>query len=148
VLVAEASPAATPPPERSPTCSALLTVKQVDADSSSCVIDTRVRDNAGELVYPCEGGEANARFFQAHFRGSVTAGVVDVALSTTFDFEDGCRWISEQHITGPVSATTLEYRYTEAPAPGQSGCAPACTARASVGVARRRGAMIPSPGTP
>jgi len=125
----------TPIAEPPKTCGAHLTAKQVNANSSTCFVDARVRDGVGELVYPCAGGEAEARFASARFSGSVSDGLVDLTLSTTFDFEDGCHWVSHQQIRGMLSAPALEYGYTEEAAPGQSGCASPCTAQAMVAVA-------------
>lgn len=143
VVVVESAPpplsVAAPPSDHGEQCSVLLAVKPIVMDSSTCFIDARVRDKVGELVFPCAGGAAEARFSGARFQGSVSRGMVDVSLSTSFDFEDGCRWVSQQHLSGPASGPELEYTYTEAPAPGQRGCASACAAQARVTVSRRRG---------
>ena len=141
VVVVDAPPlaVAAPPTDHAETCVALLAVEPIDMSSRTCFIDARVRDKVGELVFPCAGGDAEARFTGARFRGAVSSGVVDVSLSTAFDFEDGCRWVSQQHIRGSLSGPALEYSYTEAPEPGQSGCAAACAAQAVVAVRPRRG---------
>lgn len=119
------------------TCAAVIEVQQVAANRPTCFVDARVRNEAGELRFPCEGGDAEARFAGAHFLGRASGDEVDVTLQTTFDFEDGCRWVSEQRIRGSLSANELDYTYTEAPAPGQSGCTSPCAARAKVAVSRR-----------
>lgn len=139
VIEAPTPPAvAAPPTHHSDICVADIRMRPIKPDSSTCFIDARVRDKGGELTFPCRGGDAEARFPGAHFRGRVSGGELDVSLQTTFDFEDGCRWVSEQHIRGSVLGADLDYAYTEAPAPGQSGCASACTARAKVAVRRRQ----------
>jgi polyprenyl P-hydroxybenzoate/phenylacrylic acid decarboxylase-like protein len=61
-------------------------------------------------------------------------GVLDVRLTTTFRYTDGCDWVSTQRITGDPRAPTLQYDYQEAIAPGQRGCATACGATATVSV--------------
>ena len=121
-------------------CAADIYVTSITSDPLGCFLDVRVRDEAGELTFPCEGGDAQARFPHVYFRGRASGDVVDLTLQTTFDFVDGCRWTSEQNIRGSVSAGELDYAYTEAPAPGQSDCASACTARAKVTVRRRSAA--------
>jgi len=49
---------------------------------------------------------------------------------TSFEFEDGCKWDTEQHLSGSLEDRKFSFRYTERPRPGQRGCAPACTASA------------------
>lgn len=129
-----------PPTHHGERCTVSLGVEPIVASSPTCFVDARVRDGKGEIAFPCTGGDAEARFGSTRFRGAVSQGVVDVSLSTTFDFKDGCRWISQQRITGALSEPALEYSYTESPAPDQSGCASACSARARLAVGRRRGA--------
>ena len=92
------------------------------------------RGDLGELVFHCDGGAAEARFGAARFRGAIRHGVLDVVMTAPFDWDDGCKWASEQHLRGRLSVGTLEYTYTEAPLHAQDGCAPPCAARAQVSV--------------
>jgi hypothetical protein len=127
------------PPEPAETCTAFVFVEKLALDPPTCFVDAKVQDRPGELTYPCGGGKADARFPGSVFQGAVTSGRLDVSLTTRFDWEDGCKWASEQHISGPISARTLEYTYTEGPLPGQEGCMGSCTARAKVRVRPRAG---------
>jgi hypothetical protein len=114
------------------TCTALLKVVQLGRSSSTCWIDERVSKTQGRLTYPCAGGAAEATFGEAVFTGELRDGRADLALTTTFDFQDGCRWTSDQHITGRLATDHMDYAYSEAPLAGQSGCASACTAKGAV----------------
>ena len=84
--------------------------------------------------YRCRGGEASAAFGPHTFTGSYMGGRLDVRLTTTFHFSDGCDGVSTQRIFGDPRAPTLQYDYQEAIAPGQRGCAAACGATATVAV--------------
>jgi hypothetical protein len=124
---------------RDGTCTARLRVQPISPDSSSCFIDARMRDQTGELLFPCDGGPAVARFRGARFEGTVQSEQVDLTLRTSFDFDDGCRWGSDQRIHGSLLSPTLGYTYNEAPEPGQSGCSRACTAEATIVVSDLQG---------
>jgi hypothetical protein len=102
---------------------------------ATCFVDDVVsRNNPGALVYRCRGGEASAAFGPHTFTGSYMGGRLDVRLTTTFHFSDGCDGVSTQRIFGDPRAPTLQYDYQEAIAPGQRGCAAACGATATVAV--------------
>lgn len=119
-----------------PLCTARLVVRQTDG-ASGCFIDERVTGAPGELRYPCGGGPATATFRNGRFAGRVEAdGTVSLALATSFPFSDGCRWRSAQAIDGRLASGRLAFRYTEAPAPGQRGCASPCRATGEVEVLR------------
>ncbi len=116
-------------------CRATLTAGVVAPSMSTCFVDEVVsRNNPGTLTYRCRGGEASAAFGPNTFAGSYMGGVLDVRLTTTFRYTDGCDWVSTQRITGDPRAPTLQYDYQEAIAPGQRGCATACGATATVSV--------------
>jgi hypothetical protein len=119
------------------TCHAVLWIEDIIRDRPECYVDVHLRGEPGELVYPCAGGRAEARFRSAVFRGAVRGGTIELALGTRFDWEDGCAWTSTQRIEGSLAGKSLGYVYSEAPAPDQEGCLPACGARARVRVVRQ-----------
>lgn len=114
-------------------CTAVVTVRQT-AGAGGCFIDERVTGAPGVLRYPCAGGPATAAFATATFAGTVTDGVVDLRLVTSFDFSDHCRWQSTQTLHGTLDSHRLAFTYHEAPAPNQRGCASACSATATATV--------------
>jgi len=118
------------------TCGATLRVYDVRV-RASCTIDERVTAAPGVLTYPCEGGPATATFGESVFAGTVgPTGDVDLSIRTGFDFTDGCHWETKQYLRGNLSSGALAYEYREEPDSGQSGCAGACIASASVTVTR------------
>src|SRR6476620_4930036 len=66
-------------------CHMTIHIDDVRANSSSCVIDERVRGKPGALTYACGGGAADAAFGAARFRGSVRDGLLEMSLSTEFN---------------------------------------------------------------
>ncbi len=116
-------------------CRATLSAGVVSPDRGGCFVDEVVsRNNPGTLVYACRGGEATATFGAYRFQGSYMGGQLDVRLTTMFRFSDGCNWVSTQRIYGDPRAPTMRYTYQEAIAPGQRGCAAACSATATITV--------------
>src|SRR5262245_6323729 len=73
-----------PPTDQDERCTVSLGVEPIVASTPTCFVDARVRDKRGELVFHCAGGDAEARFRGARFRGTVSDGAVDVSLTTTF----------------------------------------------------------------
>jgi hypothetical protein len=126
-----ASPEPTAPEPATPgphgPCTATLTLEPLTIEPSTCFVDTKFKGKEGKLTYPCGGGPARARFPGVTFKGDVTGDVVNVFIVTDFDWTDGCKWRSEQHIFGRLPGGTLELALA-----GQAGCDPACTARATV----------------
>jgi hypothetical protein len=127
---------ATAPPVDRPDagpCAATLVAAAVTA-TPGCWVDEKVANQTTSLTYACAGGAAVAPF-DVDFVGSVsTDGRVDLGATSDFEWDDGCRWRSEQRIVGALSAGTLDYSYTEKPIAGE-GCASAhCTASAQVAV--------------
>ncbi|MBI5513669.1 MAG: hypothetical protein HY909_07860 [Deltaproteobacteria bacterium] len=112
-------------------CTAELTAHPT-VGAGGCFIDERVTRSVGLLRYPCAGGPATAAFATATFSGTVTDGVAELQLTTRFHFSDGCDWQSTQRLHGPLASRHLAYTYTEAPVPGQRGCASSCRATADV----------------
>jgi hypothetical protein len=114
-------------------CTARLFVGAV-TPSPGCWVDEKVGKRTGTLAYLCGGGAASTQL-GVEFSGTVSAtGQVDVAATTTFAWSDGCKWQSEQRITGRLSSGSLTYGYREAPIEG-THCQPAhCTASAKVSV--------------
>jgi hypothetical protein len=112
-------------------CMELLTVGALGESNGSCFVDARVRGVRGVLVYACDGGDAEADFGKAKFHGTFHDGALDISLETSFDFSDGCKWVSHQRISGTMR-NKVTYTYGEAPKPGQHNCASACTATANV----------------
>ena len=98
-----------------------------------CWVDEKVSKNAGVLRYPCGGGPATLSFGTWRFVGTVTDGRIDVALSSRFDWQDGCTWQSNQRISGALRSRELSYEYSEHPISG-SGCFRPCGASATVRV--------------
>ena len=105
-------------------CSVPLHVDSIDVPFG-CIIDLRVGHDA-TLGFPCEGGAASATFPSGTFTGTVSGGAVNLALATRFEPGDGCVWVTHQTITGSLGSGMLAYSYTEAPAPGETGCLPPC----------------------
>ncbi len=116
-------------------CRARLVVRQTEG-ASGCFIDERVTGAPGELRYPCGGGAATATFRNGVFAGTVGAsGEVSLSLRTRFHYGDGCDWATAQSLRGSLTSG-VRFEYTEAPVPGQRGCARACHATGDVEVQR------------
>ncbi len=116
-------------------CRARLVVRQTEG-ASGCFIDERVTGAPGELRYPCGGGAATATFRNGVFAGTVGAnGEVSLSLRTRFHYGDGCDWATVQNLRGALTSG-VRFEYTEAPVPGQRGCARACHATGDVEVQR------------
>jgi hypothetical protein len=123
-------PSMPPPTGAERFCEKHLTVARTEG-AEGCFIDERVTQAPGVLRYPCEGnGWVKAVFGQALFLGRLDGGQVDLVLNTEFDFSDRCEWTTDQHLRGALSSPALDYSYSEAPKPGQQGCANPCRATA------------------
>lgn len=98
------------------------------ARRGSCWIDVEATTLVGVLTMPCDGSDGAAQLTLGArvFRGDVESGLLTLTLTTTFDWMDGCEWMSTQTIHGDANAETLPFEYTEAPSPGQLGCNPRC----------------------
>jgi len=114
-----------------PKCPTRLTVKSTNKPGS-CFIDERVTNRQGVLQYQCGDGPASATFGSDRFEGAVKDGQLSIELKTEFPFSDHCKWQSTQRIEGTMQPGGLVFTYTEAPLPGQKGCASACTASGAV----------------
>jgi hypothetical protein len=114
------------------TCERRIHVDTISLSDSGCFLDQRVEGRDGVLRYPCAGGSAVATVEGATFVGSSEGDAVDVELSSSYEHTAGCTWITTQVIRGSLSSGTLEYRYSEAPSVGESGCASACYGTARV----------------
>jgi hypothetical protein len=114
-----------------PRCGAKLVVRETNKPGA-CWLDERVTKHVGTLQHSCGDGPASATFGTDRFEGAVKAGHLSVGLETEFVFGDHCKWKSTQRIEGTLESTELVYTYSEAPLPGQKGCASACTATGSV----------------
>ncbi|MBX7194946.1 MAG: hypothetical protein K1X94_23030 [Sandaracinaceae bacterium] len=113
-------------------CRASLVVAQLDVQPG-CTVDTRISGASGVLTHACGPGPAEARFGDSVFTGEVdAAGRAHLVIRTEFPFSDGCRWETKQEIEGNVQGGVWQYAYREQPLPGQSGCANACLATASI----------------
>lgn len=116
-----------------PLCWHTLEVLEITRSSSTCFVDTVVKEGAfGELAVDCSGGAAEATFGDHVFRGSFDGDQVDICTGTSFDWSDGCRWDSSQRVQGSIGSGEVRFDYTEAPAPGQTRCLTPCTATARV----------------
>ena len=122
-------------PASGPTCERPVDVTSFDLSRATCWVDTAVMAGAkGTLQTPCTGdGEAVLTLGGMKFTGVIIGGKLAVCAGTEFDWSDGCAWTSAQRIEGDPSRG-LVFHYSEAPKPKQSGCAPACTATASLRV--------------
>jgi hypothetical protein len=107
-------------------CSLELTLTTFKGNSADCYFDTKVRES-GTLTAPCDEGPAHAQFHGQAFTGNVKDGQLSLSSRTEFDFSDGCRWESEQTITGVLRDGRLQFRYSERPIRGKY-CASACSA--------------------
>lgn len=113
-------------------CRATLVVAQLEVQPG-CTVDTRISGASGALSHACGPGPAEARFGDSVFTGEVDAqGVARLSIRTEFPFSDGCRWETKQEIEGRIGGGRWQYTYREQPLDGQSGCANACVARASM----------------
>lgn len=119
-----------PPPDG--TCERAIHVESISLSSGGCFVDQQVEGTDGVLRYECAGGAASATFAGASFVGSIEGDAVDVELSTSYAHTDGCTWVTTQVIRGSLSSGALEYRYSEAPSVGDSGCASPCYGTARV----------------
>jgi hypothetical protein len=127
------TPATQPPPG---TCVATISVGTVQT-RPGCQIDTRVSSRTTTVNFPCNGGNATASFGDAVFTGTITPdGTAQLSLRTTFPYRDGCTWETKQEIAGSLASGTLSYSYNERPLANQNGCAPGCSAQASVRATR------------
>jgi hypothetical protein len=91
----------------------------------------------GTLRWDCtsDAGNAEIIFARATFHGAFFAPTVTTCVGTSYLFADNCTWLSAQHISGSVEpGSALDFEYSEAPADGQMGCFPACTASGKIHV--------------
>ena len=114
------------------TCERRIHVDPISLSGAGCFIDQQVEGRDGVLRFACGGGAATAIFDGASFAGSLDGDTVEVALSSSYDHTDGCTWVTSQRIRGSLSSGELEYRYSEAPTVGDSGCASPCYGTARV----------------
>ncbi len=116
-------------------CEASVRLGEMTKSTPTCELDEHVSTDAGVLTWPCTGdGVASIQFGKARFEGVVHDGLLEVNLTTSFPFADGCQWQSRQTITGGISPGSLRYRYAEVPTKASPGCWSACSASAPVAV--------------
>ncbi|MEE2828119.1 MAG: hypothetical protein VX498_02940 [Myxococcota bacterium] len=106
--------------------SMILTVEDLQVPRS-CHVDIS-EDPSARLTWDSKTGEAFATFGNHEFSGLVTGDTVSLVATTEFDWSDGCRWKTEQRITGLLHGPPLAFFYQEAPLPGQRNCSNPCTA--------------------
>jgi hypothetical protein len=130
--------AATPPLAHDQ-CTARLRASTIKT-AEGCTLDERISKNNGVLLYPCSGdGPFEAVFGEHRFSGTVSAGILQLALTTELDWDDGCHWETQQAIRGEWrrdhdrdrKPAKLVWTYEEHPVNGV-GCFGSCKARADV----------------
>lgn len=116
-----------------PTCERRLRVLSLTVQPG-CWVDVSISvGQVGTLSWPCEGGVGSVAFGAMAFRGVVLpGGGIELCAGTQFDWSDGCHWTSAQYVTGRLADPRVTFTYAEAPAPGQAGCAPSCSASAEL----------------
>jgi hypothetical protein len=131
--VREVFPATDPEEPKEKACKVTLVASAV-TPTPGCWVDEKVSNQTTTLTYACGGGPAVAPF-GVDFVGTVGAdGRVELAASTSFHWDDGCQWHSDQRIRGSLPGGPLTYAYKEKPTSG-TRCAPArCVASAKVEV--------------
>jgi hypothetical protein len=106
-------------------CASTLKAVSVQAQPG-CDFIEHVTTSVGQLTFPCAGGlAASATFGPDTFSGSVSGNQLSLSVTLPFDWSDGCHWTTTQTIEGDVCGTST-FVYSEAPLPGQSGCASSC----------------------
>ncbi|MBX3190812.1 MAG: hypothetical protein KF819_27690 [Labilithrix sp.] len=131
------SPLAAPPPRESDRrCSARVRASTIKTPSN-CQLDERLSRGPGTLTFPCAGdGEAEIVFGEHRFEGTIASGLLELALTTELDWDDGCHWETRQGIRGALRdgrRVKLTWSYAEQPVSG-TRCAGACKAQADIDV--------------
>ncbi len=126
------------PPSRPTSCTARLSAEAIQT-AEGCQLDERISRGAGELSFPCNGdGAIEAVFGEHRFEGRLTNGLVNLAPTPEPDWQDNCRWETQQDLRGKMKVeggsaqtTKLYWTYSEKPIRGER-CYSACVARAAV----------------
>ena len=120
-------------------CEATVRLVELKKSTPTCVLTEHVSGDAGKLTWPCKGdGVASIQFAAVRFEGEVRGGLLDVRLSSSFPFRDGCQWQSEQTITGEIASGALQYGYSELPSKDSKGCWSACQGSAAIDLQPQR----------
>ena len=116
-----------------PTCERRLRVLSLTVQPG-CWVDVSISvGQVGTLSLAPRGRVGSVAFGAMAFRGVVLpGGGIELCAGTQFDWSDGCRWTSAQYVTGRLADPRVTFTYAEAPAPGQAGCAPSCSASAEL----------------
>ncbi|MBI4705849.1 MAG: hypothetical protein HY744_32555 [Deltaproteobacteria bacterium] len=115
--------------ESNATCKVAVVIGSFTISDEACWVDSPlVEGDPGELKFACGDGPAELSFPTGKFVGTAKSCVLDLELTTQFDWIDGCTWQSQQAIVGPMEGQ-LDYAYSEHPIVG-AGCAQACTVHA------------------
>ncbi len=107
-------------------CGLGLRVDRVEKSSPTCTVD--LPEPGEESTLECDGGHATLRYGNRAYVGTLTQGELALESQTSYDFTDGCHWVTHQQLTGNVDSE-ISIDYEEAPESG-ADCADACTARA------------------
>lgn len=94
--------------------------------AEGCTVDNLVSRMVGQLVYPCEGGEATATFGPYRFVGRARKKAIYLQYQTDSSFPGGCMGVIVQQISGDRDSDTFSFSYNEVPE--EYGCAERCWA--------------------
>jgi hypothetical protein len=108
-----------------------LTGGELEKSSATCVLVESVSLDGASLILSPDG-TAQALFGDDEFRGAARDGYVYLTFEKSFDWADGCRWVTRQSISGWIGQGKLLFRYGEEPLPGQNGCFYTCNGTADV----------------
>lgn len=156
-VVAPGAKAATAPaPKEEPTSSScvaqLSLIGRIDKSAPGCFLDERISSTTGLLHYPCSGdGLVDAEFGEHRYKGRLTAGALELELTTELDWDDGCRWGTRAVINGTLASNgallfqPLAWHYRDRVLEG-TRCSRTCTARAALEVTSST--AQPTHGTP
>jgi hypothetical protein len=118
------------------TCELQLNALAIWKSAPGCYLDVSITDGPGTLTYPCQGdGPAAADFGGKHrYSGKLVDGVLDLALTTELDWEDGCHWATTATVKGTLQRDgkltheRLGWSYADRVVHGDN-CSAECTAR-------------------
>ena len=113
-------------------CPVSLEVTSV-ATGGGCWIDAPPKGATASAAFLCGGGPIAFTLGKHGFSGTVEGGMLNATATSTFEFSDGCSWVTTQRVSGSLASGKLAYGYSERVAKGR-GCASACTASGIVAV--------------
>jgi hypothetical protein len=117
---------------------------QVEADAwleilqeDACAVWNSLRTLSGALLLRRDGDVLSIDFGEGVvFSGTVSGVDANLAYAHEHEFEDGCRWVATETLTGPIDPIScgllLTYSYEEAVVEDRGACYLPCSADADI----------------